>query len=353
MIVEREELVTALEQIRAGTTNEESIQQSSFVAFHNGSLYTYNEEVICKKRKIGGRAIPKEWDFAVPYGPFISTAVKIKALELDITPNDTQLTISCKGTKVNLATAPIELPLDGIKFPDQDDWNECPSEMTDAIAIVSACKDSTKGEFLTTCIHIHPEFIESVNKFQLIRYDIKTKVNKPILVRREAAEHLVTIHPQKLCQKGGWLFVKNSDGLVVGLKEHYDTFPDISEYLKPGPDQAKLPKSLSESSQLAEVFSSEDKDNNLLKIELLSKGKVLLTGEASYGKCIARKRMEYSGAYRVFFMSPGILRSILEKSLTCHLDNKKMVIKGSGWSYAAFLLKGAEKKEEESEKDGE
>src|SRR6187455_813669 len=152
----KDDILQILEEVRAGTSPKESIEQSTCLAIRNGFVHTFNEEVFCRKKT----SFPQEWEFAVTLAPVVQVLTKLNDPEIHIDFNGKELVISGKGRKTGFTIQKdIALPIDEMNLPTKEDWNKLPEDFTDAIAIVESCAGRSKDEFVSTCLHIHPKYI--------------------------------------------------------------------------------------------------------------------------------------------------------------------------------------------------
>ena len=141
--------------VKAGVSAREFIEQSSCFVFQDGMVMTFNDEVACRKDthlKVTG---------AVQAAALLAILEKMPDDELDVEENEKgELEFRGKGRRFGIVRdAEIFLPIDRVENPEK--WKPLAPEFTEAVGLTRHCVSTDENKFLLTCIHIHPEYIES------------------------------------------------------------------------------------------------------------------------------------------------------------------------------------------------
>ena len=178
MKIKREELLNQVSSVRPGLSQREMIEQSSCVVFKDGMMITFNDEVAC--------SLPSCLDIegAVVAEPLIKILTKLKEEFIEITVEKTEIHIQAgKKKKVGISMdAEIQLPIDAMEIPKK--WKKLPDDFADAVHLVKRCAGTKETEFVMTCIHIHPKWMEACDNYQVGRYKMKMDIKNPELVRK-------------------------------------------------------------------------------------------------------------------------------------------------------------------------
>ncbi len=159
MNVNREEFLNDLEMVQSGLSPREFIEQSSCFVFDDGRVMTFNDEVACQK-KIGVSITG-----AIQATSLLDILQKLEDPILSITENE-KGELEFKGKKKAFGItkdAEIFLPINQVEVPEK--WRPLPKEFTEAVGLVQHCVSGDESQFLLTCIHIHPDYIEACDNF--------------------------------------------------------------------------------------------------------------------------------------------------------------------------------------------
>lgn len=330
--VNREEFLAKLQSVSVGLSRREEIEQSDAFCFKDGYIMTYNEEVACRMpSKLGN-------DFlgAVKAKPILNLLQKMKEEEIDIEVVEGELLIKGKGGRkagvrteqeILLAIATVEKPTG---------WKPLPDDFCDAIQLVSSCASTDASKFELTCVHIHPKWIEACDNSQLMRYKIKLGISESILVKHDSIKSIAALGVVKYSETDSWIHFKNGNGLIVSCRRHVTEFHDLSSIIKFSGVKAVLPKGLNEAIEAAEIFSSENTDDNKVLVDL-TKGKLKLRGEGVMGWYSEPKKVQYDGPSMKFRIAPSLLRELTKKYNECEIGDEKLKVDGGRFVYVACL----------------
>lgn len=354
--IDREKLVYTLEGVIPGTEEREVIEQSTCFVFRKGYVYTYNEDISCKS------PLPIKETSELD-----SVVVKAKAM-LDLLRTMTQDTIDLAvddntlhiyGKKGNESAGlrierDIALPIDNVEVPTE--WIKLNQNFIDGVALVQECAGKDSSKFNQTCVHIHPEWVEACDGLQMARYNLNTKVKTPILIRQANIRHIITAKgmPRMLrfAVTSKWIHFTNDDGLVMSIRYHKDEYPDMSRHLEVSGKKVSFPKELHTTLTKAMVFSQENANNKLVRVDLKGTPKLnfKIRSEGPSGWYEKKRTLAYSGPSIAFMISPKLLESISKRYEECEVSESRLIVKGEDWRYVACLGKVEESSSEDSPK---
>jgi hypothetical protein len=339
--ISRIELLEQLQSVRAGLSQKDLVEQSSCFVFRGGKVYTFNDEVSCSRDCDIGL------EGAVRSKPLLELLSKLQEDTLDIIVEAVETSDASEGPSAQLKIvgknrksgirldAEIMLPLDAIEPP--DDWRKLPEEFAEAVAIVKHCaaKDSS-DHFCTTCVHFSPTAIEATDNYQAARYVIKTGFKKSLLARRDAVSPITDLGMISVSETASWIHFKSSTGLVYSCRKYVDQFPDISKIVHGEGQSVILPKSISQAIDVAKIFSSENADNDQVRVEL-SEGKVKVTGRGNSGWYSELRKATYKGPKVVFDIQPTLLLDIVSRHNECKIAPGILRVESGKFSFATSL----------------
>ena len=335
MKIERENLINVLESVLPGVSPQDVVEQSSCVVFNDDQVVTFNDEIACTM------ALPDGFKLtgAVVAQPLIDLLRKMPDEVIDVTLGDSGdlLLIKGKGRKGELRMeSEILLPIGGVDTPDK--WAKIDPHFIEAMDIAYNCTDTSKdASFMLKCVHVTPDHVEACDNFQLLRYPVKTGVNTKTLIRRDSVKFIKTMDVVELGETQTWMHFKTARGLVLSCRRYPDEYPNLSDMLiADETSPVDLPPGLAEAVVRAEVFSSEDADNNEVTIRL-KQNMVEVRGDGATGKFTERKKIKYNGPAVVFRMSPSLLCSLIERHHEAEVSDTRMVVDNGKFRYVTCL----------------
>ena len=260
--VNREEFLHQLEMVQPGLSTRDMMEHGNCFIFQDNKVITFNDEIHCsaniKETSING---------AVQAKPLLELLRKMteELIEIDFTDSEVRITGQGGNRKAGIRLEKeVSLQLEGMETPDK--WKDLPENFNEAISIVyqSAGRDSNK--FQLTCVHIHPRWIEATDNFQVHRFKIKMGIDEPLLVSKDSIKHVSPLGVTKFGLTDAWIHFKAPSGLTISCRRYSEDYPDTTPFFDFSGDKMSLPKGLKDAAEKAEIFSSENSDNNLVLV---------------------------------------------------------------------------------------
>lgn len=341
--INRGEFLATIEMVHPGLSTKDLIQQSSCYVFQQGWVLTFNGEVACRTKT----PLPPEFEGAVPADELLKCLNNLQDDFVVIGKEDNKLNIRNETSRKRLwirMEPEILLPIEEVERPEA--WVRVPEDFDAAMRQVHKAAGNNKEEFLTVCVHIHPDWLEACDRFQACRYTIKTGASRPFLVREESIRHIVSLGMTKMGETDHWVHFRNQR-LIYSCRRHLEQFPDLSQLFAFRGEPNVLPSGGVDAAKLASVFSGEDKDNNKIMVQLSSTG-MLVRGEGTNGGAEVDLEMKYKGEPTAFRINPQLLIELITNHSEngCEIGPGKLRITGEKWVYVTVLGKLKEEKSE-------
>lgn len=337
--VNREEFLHQLESVQPGLSSREIIEQSSCFVFQDGKVVTYNDEIACSHECAVGLT------GAVKAEPLLAVLRKLSEDELDISQTKNEIQIEGKHRKAGIRfEQDIHLPVGKVESPGK--WQSLPEDWNEAVNLVQHCASSDQQQFAMTCIHVHPDFLEASDNFQVTRFKLATGIKKATLIRASSLKHVPNLGMTKFSETETWMHFKNPAGLVLSCRRYAETdgYPDMGPILKMKGHPITIPKGLGDAADRASVFSSETMDENQVLVELRP-GKLRVRGTGATGWFQETKKVKYDGPGFAFCINPSLLIDITKRHNDAEITEGKMKVDGGKWRYVTCLSKPVEKEE--------
>ena len=254
--INRTELLHVLELCGAGTASREVLEQSACVVFRKGQLITFNDEISCRAKGYDGL------NGAVRHAPLKNILGRMADDVLTVEQTDTHLMFKGKRSRLGVVCEQkIMLPLKHLERPTE--WRKLPPAFIEGIKAVKDCAGTDDSKFALTCIHIHPQYVETFDDYKYARYLVKTGISEAVLVRQSSIKHIETMAADQISESDRWLHFKNSTGFVLSCRKYSEEYPNLDVIAKASGAPVTLPSALAETARRAGVFSVDSEDNQV------------------------------------------------------------------------------------------
>lgn len=334
MKIRREEFLRTLEAVQAGLSQREIVEQSTCLCFAGGRVVTFNDEVSCSAPSPLGKQVQG----AVKADKFLKVLAKLTADEVDVRQAGDKLVLLCPGERVDLAMqADILIPLDRLEAPSE--WKPLPKEFAEAVGVVYQCAARGGGSNALDCVHLHPQWLEATDDFQVARWVMPLPVSESLLVRAEPLREAASLGVTEIAESPAWVHFRNGNGLVFSCRRYVFDYRDLGEFLQLEEEgaTAAFPKGLVEALEKADIFSGEagEADNQVL-VELRP-GKSRVVGVSPDGKYTGYKPLRYEGPEARFYISPKLLTEIVKNYAEVTITKDRLKVEGGKFEFVAAL----------------
>lgn len=343
--VNRMELLQSLQMVQPGISVRDIVEQSSCFVFKDGEVFTYNDEIAC-------RMVSPLEDFtgAVQALPLINVLSKLPEDEVTVLYENGELLVRGKKRRAGIRMeTEITLPIDSAEKPGEE-WTPLHDDFLEAIRMVQDCAGKDESKFALTCVHVHPKWVEACDNFQLTRYRMKTGISEPCLIRKDSLKHIVVLDMQEFNETKNWIHFRAPGGMVLSCRRYIEEYPNLKPIFDFTGMPTQLPKGLKEAVEKAEIFSSENADNNQVRIDIKT-GKLQIKGIGNSGWYAEQKKITYDGPPIVFQIGPKLLTKLVERHNDCEITANRLKVDGGKWTYVTCLGL-VEEQESDKEKGG-
>ena len=340
--VNREEFLRSLESVQPGLAARDTVEQSSSFVFHKGKILTYNTEVACRRPSPLG----KEFKGAVQAKKLLELLSKMTEDEVVIEQGEGEFIVrGHRRTATRNMETEILLPLDQVERPQE--YALLHKEFCEAIGVVQECAKIT-GDFKQVAVHIHPEFVEANDRFQLCRWKLDTGFQKSTLVRKDSVRHITGLAMSEFAETPNWVHFRNADKLELSCRRYAEDYPDYTPFLDVKGSPSTLPKGFVAEADLGELYSSENsgEGNNRVLVEVRP-SKSRLTAHSVGGRYVGPwRKTSYDGEPFTFLISPKMLAKLVEKHNECVLTEGRLAVYAGSYVYVAWLSLPPKEKED-------
>jgi hypothetical protein len=300
----------SLEAVEAGLSPRDSLEQSSCVVFKAGRANTFDGEVFCRAKS----GLRTDLTGAAPGKRLLEAVRGLPDDEVGVSVAGERLTVAGRHDRSWVRFDPtVLLPLDAVERPAKADWADLPPEFADGLNTVAESAGKDEATFVTTCVHVHPKYVEATDGFSYAKYRVRTGVSGDTLIRAASARAVAKRGPSRFAETPDWLHYRGGDSFV-SVRRYAEKYLDLRGHVGVRGKPAKFPKAAVAAIARLEVFSRENADDNLITVEL-KRGRVKLwslgvTGGAEYGRGV---KVDYDGPAVAFQIGPATLAKMVER----------------------------------------
>ena len=325
MRIKREELLRQLETVAPGLATKEIIEQSNCFIFQDGKVQTFNDEVGCSSEcclKITG---------AVRAKPLLEMLRKLSEDQVAVELKDGKLLVKGKRKRASFTMEEeVTLPVEGIESPTE--WNELPEGFIDGLGFVRLCASKDESQMVLCNVHLRPDGMEACDNFQVMYYPIKTGLTESVLVRAEVLKDVIGLGMEEVSVVESWVHFRNSMGAMMSCRRCQDEYPKVGAILTVDGTPTVLPEGLESAVSKAEIFSSEDSEDNQVIVELKPK-RLMLIGVGPSGEYKEQQKVEYDGREMEFRIAPKLLVEISKKGNQCEVAEGRLKVKTDRFTF--------------------
>lgn len=325
--VNREELLQTLQSVSVGLAAREFIEQSSCFVFEDNRVYTFDGEVAAS------RDCQLQVTGAVVADKLVELLSRLTEDQIKIEETASEVKITGKRRRGGLVKEQnILLPVKDVEPP--EDWSELPDDFDEALSRVHGCATKEESEFVLTCVHITPKYIQACDRKQIARYNLSLPIEKDLLVRATSIARVIGFDMTEFSLSDTWIHFRNELGLVISCRRHKDNYVDIDEWVDTaGTQELVLPGALNEVVSRAQLFSMDNANANYVTVRL-AKDRVVVSGKGPAGWFEEIKEVKFGGDPISFMMPPNLLVELSEKSQTCYVAPGRLVVDSGSFMYA-------------------
>ncbi len=333
MKVNREGLLKSLLSLSPGLSNVPGTEQSMCIVFtEDGRAMTFEGKVCASRKSMLGSI-----SGSIKAKPLLDLLNKLSEDVIDVDQDDGKLVIKGKGRgkgfKAGITMeAKITLPVEEVEVA--DDWRPLDPAFSEAVSIVHSCAGTNENEFVLTCVHIHPEWLEATDRDQIARYPLKTGVDKSMLVQAEHLKKILGSELTEISETKSWVHFRNPSGLTISIRRDLSLYPNLTPFINPeGTMPVTLPGGIGEVLGKAEIFSADNSSGNHVSVSLRKAG-MLLEGQGPYGFYKEPIEVSYSGPDMDFIIAPKLLLEITKRANECGMSPKRLFVNGGKFQFA-------------------
>jgi len=331
--VKREDFLQVLDRVQPGLSTKAFIEQSGCFVFQDGWVVTFNDEISCRARTEFGEDVVG----AVPAAPLLALLNKLTDETVDVEFADDKMWVRGQGKRAWLqSSSKITLPVDKLESPER--WKKLPKDFLRAVEQAVTAAGTNVEEFVTVCVHVHPDWVEASDMFQVSRYMLKTGVSEPFLIRAKTAKYLIPLDVSAFGETKTWVHFRNGSVIFSCRRHSAEKYPEMSDKIVITGTAATLPGGATEAAETAAIFTAGEQDKAKDQVEVtLTAGRMWVRGKGLLGGYESDMAMAYDGPDVRFVIPPQTLVRLLESYRDCVVGPDRLAVIGDKWKYMTLL----------------
>lgn len=330
-VVEREKLIHQCEVLTPGLGTGDVVEQSACFIFGNGRVFCFNDEVAC--------SVGTELDIqaAVAAVPLLGILRKMPDKELQVDLGDGILSIKGVGSKRETGIRmdkDIKVSIDDIVVP--NDWNKLPPDFSSVVDIACQCASKDADKFELSCVHVHPNYLETCDDYQLIRCYLKVGFGDSI-IRRSVLQNVSNMMAVEFSETDCWIHFRSSSGMVMSCRKYSENYPSLDALMDFTGVKSSLPDGIDGVVSRASVFVDSNKAGRVV-IEL-RKGKMRISGIGDDGWFRETLDTNFDGDSMKFSISPKLLLEVSKRSKDWEITEGRFKVSTEKWTYVSCVGK--------------
>jgi len=312
---DRKSLLSKLLAVAPAVASKGIMEQGQCFLFRKGRAAAFDGEVACFAD------VGLEADCAVPAKPLLDLLGKLPEDEIDVEFTDSELNVKGKRRKSGIRLeAKVVNPIDGVGEPGK--WRSLPDGFSEACDLVRRCCSSDQSQFVITCVHVTPEYVEASDRFQIARHAVESGI-EPCMVRAKALAVAAKSKPTEFSDGEEWLHFRNADGIRVSVRRYPDKFPLLEKHLEIEGRAVKLLKESDLKGLLDRAGIFADEDREYVTVELRP-GKLKVTARGSQGWYSEVGDVGFDGDPLSFTVAPEVLLEVVRRTEQVIVSEKRL-----------------------------
>ncbi len=329
MIVNKNELLEALQYTKLGLASSDIWEPAQFYHFDEDAVVTFNDVIYMEY------PIQTGIKGAIKGNEFLKVINNLPVDEIDIEQDDEIVFIKCKKINVELNLIQFD-DFSKIK-PEKKSRIKVPKDFWQAAKFCSFTIDKKLNHPQLCCLFISGNTISSCDNKRATKKTISAELGKDILL--PATPGIFEREFDKCHVEENWLHFVDGSGVRLSCRTVAGDYPDLERFFETEGDEFTLPETLIEAIKRADILATTEIDfNDDKEITItISNNKVTVKGEGSLGSLKESMRTKYKGDDISFSTHPDFLIEILPHLQKAILGDSRMLFSGEDFDHVIAI----------------
>lgn len=332
MLLNRKDLIDMLNCASIGISKKELFEQSHCFVFENGSLITFNDEILTRVK------CPIDFNFVVPAKDLIKLLEKFKEDEVSVENVKNEIVIKGKKKSAGLV-GQMDVNLPYKEVPNPEKWFKLSDECSNLMRQAAMTCDESDIDSQFSMIHVDKDKIEACDNYRLFHADIKTGFEDSVLLPSHAMK-IITGSGNNLRAVfvgRGWVHFATDKNMEISVRCSHERYNDVSHILNVEEGtKVTLPKDIIQSIERAKVMM-DTYDGANIKVAM-EDGNLTITSRKDTGWYKEKRKVRYEGPAITFEAQPDFLIEILSRTRDVLIADNRMKIEVDKIQFVVSLI---------------
>lgn len=334
MEIRRADLIASIGRVLPAVAKKEVFEQASKVAFRNGCVIAYNDEISITDRLEGVRDI----EGAIDGKHLHSLLGKMTAETVELTATDSKLNLRSGRVKATFDLLPVLLPLGEIDLAGAE--MPLPANFVQALKLISGTCARDMSRPVLTCVYMSDEVLEASDGFRAARLHIDGVDFPNVLLPVTAAEVVIDypVDYMSVSDSAEWMcFTSNGGNTAIFARIATGKYPDLSGLYDFDGTEVVLPAApLSAAIERASIFTK--RDHVIDEVVNLSLRPNQITISAGYDGGNFSEVVRFDQRLTAdFSIHPDFLSEVLKTGTNCVVGDGRVKFTGPSWEHMIAL----------------
>jgi len=328
MKIKTKKLNKIFEKIKIGLAQKDLVEQFKNITFDGKYVFTYSGSM--------GVFFSFETDFvcSVPAQELMGIVSDIKEEDIDVELSGNSLKLLGGNVKAELNVL-TDMQDSSKVISQRVRFYELPEDFMDGLELCSFAASKDVGSKFNG-IYITGSSIFGSDNLRISHFMVKEEVKEPFLIPLSSALSLKGFELERYGIKDGWIYFKDSDGVLFCSRLLELDYDDPLEYFEFEGKEITFPKDIKELVEKAEILSEGDFDIDK-KITVLIKDKeITCIGKNEIGKIDAYAEMENDDKIE-FVINPVFFRRILSETNNAKIGSDRILFEAGNFKHLISL----------------
>ena len=327
----RQDLLRILESCIAGLNPKESLEQSSCFVFDDGSVTTYNGEILCRATVVNDEGSKFICHGAVPAKPLLDTLRKSPDEVLTVVAHDDHISIKGTGRKQKIVLS-SDIMLSTHEVEEPSEFVDLPPVFSEALSLVATFAGKDLENYELNCVAIGPRGLQATNRFMAIRYVVASgRKEGAVLLRAASLKPLTGLGLAKASYGQEFVWFETYSGTKVAVRMIIADYPNLSGiFAEETKALVELPCSAADMIGRSVPFVAENANGKIIEISMGNKN-LIVEAKNAVGEFYEEKEINYDGPKVTFRVNPESFNHLFRSGAAIEVTSTSLRTRGDGY----------------------
>lgn len=338
MEIDRVKLAEAVARVLPAVGKKESFVQATKLAFHEGCVAAYNDEISILDRQPELAGIEGSVDGRHLHELLGKIAAERVVLEVAGQGDKQMLELRAGRVRASFELLPVLLPLGEIDRSGED-GEPLPDGFTKSLKLIAGTCARDMSRPVLTCVSTSPGAIEAADGFRAARIEFGDAALPEMLLPVTAAEVLADYQVERsaVSDSGEWArFTARGGETTIYARVFSGRFPDLASLYEVEGQGIVLPTALDKVLDRASIFTKREHQIDEVVHLSMRPHQISVSAEYDGGKFseVVRSDQDVTADFSIH---PDFLAEVLKTGTSCVVGTDRVLFSGEGWRHVIAL----------------